>query len=289
MTDPAPDAPGSEREPDGLLDVTLVCDRRGKTRVSELVHRFPLRASAPMYLDDHDRGRAFLCVQNPTAGAFPDEDLRTVVRTRRDSRLHMTAQAATQVFAGNGTARHAYDFTVESGSVLEHLSKPVIPHSDSRYEQQMVAHVDHGGTFMAGETVAAGRLAHGDRFDFTELTRTTAIHVDGSLRARDAIRLRPQRADPAGPGMFGRHNYLSTFIVVAAETTLGDIAAGMNGLLRTRPGVVGAASLLPNAGGVGARFVSSRAPEVHSTMHELLHCARTTLFGYSTDTRRYRL
>ncbi|TYQ02050.1 UNVERIFIED_ORG: urease accessory protein [Gordonia westfalica J30] len=289
MIEPAPGAAASAREPDGLLDITLVCDRRGKTRVSDLVHRFPLRASAPMYLDDHDRGRAFVCVQNPTAGAFPDDDLRTSVHTRQDSRLYMTAQAATQVFAGTGTARHAYDFTVESGAVFEHVSKPVIPHRDSRYEQQMVAHVDSGGTFIAGETVAAGRLAHGERFDFTELTMTTTIHVDGSLRARDAIRLRPHRADPSSPGMFGRHNYLSTFIVVAAETTLGDVATDMNGLLRSRPGVVGAASLLPNAGGVGARFVSSRAPDVHSTMQELLRCTRTTLFGHPAGSRRDRL
>lgn len=230
-----------------------------------------------MYLDDIDAGRMFVCVQNPTAGAFPDDDLYTQVRAARGSRLYMTTQAATQVFAGTGTATHSYSFRIAADAYVEYIAKPLIPHTDSRYHQRIHAEVQSTGVLVIGETVAAGRLAHGEAFSFEAVRLDTTISVNATVRARDVLRLEPQSVPPNRPGIFGQHRYLSTFTAIAPAADLNQLTASLDEELRTLTGVTGAASTLPDDSGSLVRFLSDRAPVVSAAMDALTRRARFTL------------
>ncbi|GAA4989949.1 urease accessory protein UreD [Kineococcus glutinatus] len=261
--------------PESLLDIDVLRAPDGRTRVAALTQQFPQRVTAPMYLDEADRGMAFLCSQNPTGGSFPGDRLRTRVLTRGGSRLHLTGQSATQVYAG--ASSHRYEFTVAPGALLEHLPKVVIPHAGSEHDQLVRVDVAEGGTFVGWDSVAAGRIGSGERFAYTRFRSVTEVYSGGALAARDVVDLRPGGSDVLAPGALAGRDYLATFFVVTPGAPCADLAAGLHEELLRAPGVLGAVSTLPSGAGLAARLLARRAPAINAALLALWGCARRTL------------
>ena len=74
-------------------------------------------------------------------------------------------------------------------------------------------------------------------------------------------------------------NYYSTLLVVAPKRELEVLKTGFNSILRDTPGVVGAASMLPNSIGISARFLTDRAPTMQATYEALRTDVRRVVLG----------
>ncbi|UXA12792.1 urease accessory protein UreD [Mycobacterium sp. SMC-8] len=260
----------------GELDVEVVADATGRTRTSTLRQRYPQRVTTALHCDPRRPGAATLCVQSPSGGAFSDDELHTVVRCRPRSDLHLTTQAATQVFAGAGAgARHLLDFTVDCGAVLEYCPGTVIPHRDSHFRQQLDLAVTAGGVYLGWEAVASGRIAHGERFGFTCYDSAFVVRVDGCAVARDRQVIRPVEGDP---GPLVDTDYLGTFLAVTPGHDGGALLDNVRSVL---DGTAGGAGRLPRDAGVFARVAVHHAPELHRIRQQLFHAVRRTLFPES--------
>lgn len=273
----------------GALHVDLVGDPTGRTRVSRLVQQFPQRVTAPMYLDADDPHRAYLCVQNPSAGVFPGDRLSTRVTAGPGTGLYLTSQSATQVFAphagsADDVAVADFDFCVADGAVVEYVPKTVIPQSASRYRQHTSVSVETGGVFIGWESVAAGRIGHGERFRYHSYDVRTTVRCDGVVLARDRMLLRPAVADPTGSGMLCGYDYLGSMIVVAPG---GDVA-GLMELLRTADTreVLCGVSALPGGVGATVRVLAHRAPVLAEAEQALRAAAKCALARLSAPTVR---
>ncbi|SNT29704.1 urease accessory protein UreD [Rhodococcoides kyotonense] len=270
---------------EGKLAIDVVCGRNNRTRIAKLEQRFPQRITVPMYLDSEDPGMAFLCVQNPTGGAFPRDRIRTDIGVGTGCRLHLTAQSATQIYAGDELSTHDYRFTLSDGSLVEHFPKVAIPHAHSRFTQSTTIDMTGDSVFIGSESVASGRIGHGERFLYDAYKSRTAIEIDGTLQAVDNVRLEPGTR-PTGLGAVASRNYYSSFLVVAPQRDLDYLKKEFNFVLRESLDVVGAASMLPNSIGVSARFLTDRAPTTQATTHALWDVARRVLLGRSPLTPR---
>ena len=172
----------------GHLDLTCSADAAGRSHLSRQSFNAPFHISKP-YWD----GRA-LTVQviNPTAGLLAGDSLHCAVSVEAGARLNITTPSATRVFTmPEGRAEVRQHLRVARGGRLAFMPSMLVPHRGSRYRQTTRLDVAAGGELFYVETLAPGRVAHGESFEFTEVDFTTELFHDGRLNARERFRLRP--------------------------------------------------------------------------------------------------
>lgn len=259
----------------GELAIDVVADATGRTRATTLRQRYPQRVTTPLHSDAEHPGAATLCVQSPSGGAFSDDELTTIVHCNPGAHLRLTTQAATQVFAGDGPGvRHRLSFGVRGGAVLEYYPGTVIPHTGSTFTQQIAVDVERDGVYLGWEAVAAGRIAHGERFGYASYDSASVVSVDGGAVARDRQLIRPRDGN-AGSLVDG--DYVATFTAVApghpVDPLLHGIRLALDGLEECR----GGASRLPGAAGVFCRLTAAHAPALHRARCRLFEASRAEL------------
>ncbi|MFB1294820.1 urease accessory protein UreD [Mycobacterium sp. pW049] len=260
----------------GALGIDVVADASGRTRTASLRQRYPQRVTMPLYCDPEHPGAATLCVQSPSGGAFSDDDLYTTVRCGAGAHLHLTTQAATQVFAGDGPgARHHISFAVHDGAILQYYPGTVIPHTDSHFTQRIDIAVEKGGVYLGWEAVAAGRIAHGERYGYSGYDSALVVSVDGRIVARDRQLIRPQAGSDATALIDG--DYVATFLAVAPGRPVPALLDRIRSALNDADGVDGGASGLPRDAGVFVRLTAHRAPDLQRTRQQLFDAARAAL------------
>lgn len=257
----------------GALDIDVVADASGRTRTASLRQRYPQRVTMPLYCDPGHPGAATLCVQNPSGGAFSDDDLYTTVRCGEAAHLHLTTQAATQVFAGDGPgARHHVSFAVHNDAILQYYPGTVIPHTGSHFTQRIDIAVERGGVYLGWEAVAAGRIAHGERYGYSGYDSALVVGVDGLTVARDRQVIRPQSSCEATALIDG--DYVATFLAVAPGR---PVPALLDRIRQALGDADGGASALPSDAGVFARLTAHHAPDLQRARRRLFDAARAAL------------
>lgn len=251
----------------GDLTVHTLADATGTTRIAELRQRYPQRVTTALHSDADYPRAAVLCVQSPSGGTFSDDDLRTTVHCAGGTHLHMSTQAATQVFAGTGPgARHRLRFTVDRGAVLEYLPRTIIPQADSTFTQSIDVDVDEGGAYIGWDAIAAGRIAHGERFRYATIDNAFTVRVRSRVIARDRQLITAQTGLDS--------DYLATLLIVTPGLSPEPALAAVRSTLAEHPGVLGGAGELPCRAGVFARLTAHRGPELNQVLRALHTAAR---------------
>ncbi len=272
---------------DGLLALRLRRDTRGRTVIAARRQRFPLRMTVPMYLDDAERGMAFVYAQNPSGAVHAGDRLRTHVVAEPGSQVHVTTQSATKL-AGmrGGRATADLHFLVGAGAYLEHVPDPLIPQAGADYRQSVVVDVAEGGTYVGAEILAPGRLAHGERFGYDHVRLTTEIRRGERELAVDVLDLEPRRRCPRRHGLLGAQDYVVSLIVAAPEHDAGELVGRLDALLAAAPDGVGAAGALPNDAGVGARALTAGPIAARRLLRQAWTLARSELLGAAPPAAR---
>ncbi|MEV5646712.1 urease accessory protein UreD [Nocardia sp. NPDC052254] len=264
----------------GRIALEAVTDARGRTRLRSVRHSYPQRVAAPMYIDDHHRGAAYLCVQSPSGGIFSDDSLETTVTVDTGAHLILATQAATQVFAGPGPgAQHRLTFDVRDGALLEYLPKTVIPQAGSRYFQTTSVSLAGTGTVVAWDAVAAGRIAHGERFAYDRLIAATTVSVDGEITVRDRLDLHPARCGDTNVARLIGADYFATFLVLTRAAAGPAVLTAVRAAVNSMPHLTGGVSALPGGCGVITRLLADRASDLRPARHRLLSTARAAVLG----------
>jgi urease accessory protein len=265
---------------DGLLALRLRCDSRRRTVLAERRQRFPLRMTVPMYLDEQDRGMAFVYVQNPTGAVFADDRLETTVIAEVGARVHVTTQSATKLSAMDaGRATQELRFVAAPGALLEYVPDPLIPQGGADYEQRTLIEVAPGGTFVAAEIIGPGRRAHGERFAYRRLRLTSEVRREGRQLAVETLELVPGRRRPDRHGLLGGRDYLATMLVAAPEHDSDRLAARLDALVAAAPDALAAAGVLPNDAGVTVRILTDGPAAARALLRRAWALARQELVG----------
>ena len=277
---PRPDAALSGRAAGGLLELVAGVAPDGRTHLSRRSQRFPLRLTAPFYLDAAQPGMAYLYVQNPTGGLFEDDDHALTLDAEPGALVHLTTQAATKVYrAGLGCARQRVSLRVAGGAFVEYVPDPLIPHAGARLRQELVADVQPGGRLIASETVAPGRVARGEAFEYSSLSLTTRIRSGGEELAVDAVVLEPGVSDPRHAGVLGDRAYLASLFAVAPEADPEALAAAVIEATDGLPGCLVATGTLPAGAGVLTRVLAGSGIAAGRALAAAWSAARVALLG----------
>jgi urease accessory protein len=274
---------------DGLLDLHFVVAPDGRTRLAQRNMRFPLRTTAPMYLDPATRDMAFVYVQNPTGGVFPGDRLETMLALDVGARVHLTTQSATKIYGmEEAGALQSLDVRLASGSYLEVVPDLVIPQARSRYCQRLdVSMASDAGLFIS-EMIAPGRLARGERFEYAALDlRTRVLDHDGKELVADAMRFEPARRPPDRRGLIGRFSFVGTALAVAPSCDASELARAIDDACSgIGDDVVAAGCPIHGDVGVAVRVVANSHRSLRDILDVVWGVVRERLVGASPPPRR---
>jgi urease accessory protein len=265
----------------GLLELSFA-PRGGVTRVQHQYQRAPLHVYRPIYLDPGLPDMAFVFVQQFGDGFVQGDRCRIDVNCAAGSAVHITTQAATNVFAARENfATQLVNLHVGAGSVLEYLPDPVVPFRGSRLFQHLSVTAHPMSTVILGETLLPGRVARGEAHAYDLYWAETEVcRPDGMLLFADTLRLNPARGDnPTSIGLLGRHDVLATLFVVTGALAPAALVALLRAALAGCPDVLAGVSELPNDCGATVRLLGPSSKTVKLALTTAWNASRLALLG----------
>ena len=257
-------------------------------RTGHATHYRTLRQSPPWKVVrgfPRKTGECLVHLNNISGGVFGGDCLRVHGTLHRSAEAQITTTGATRLYRPRNGAHDVLlrsEFHLKEGALLEYVPDALIPYRDARATQHTTFVMEQGSTLFAWDTIAPGRVAHGERFLYEHLRLITEVNVSGRPVLLDRLLLEPRQRSMHAAAAFGRSaSYLVTFLVVqagAASQTMRSLETSLNALLgETVPAAhaeLWGASMLP-AHGVLVRGAGESALHLTGLLQTLWsHCKR---------------
>jgi urease accessory protein len=280
----------SERNPervgrDGFLRLRFA--RRGaNTILAQSRFSLPLQALTPLTLAD---GASYLMLLNPTGGVLGGDHLITEIVLEAGTHVCLTTPSATRIYrTAENPAILETTIHLGEGATLEYFPDHVIPHAGSALRQSMRIEMARGSRTILLDSMASGRVAHGEQWSFTEMDSRTEVFACGRPAYLNRTRIVPATKRPDQPGWMEKFDYMSCMGVFAdGFTRWKEVAAALNEELTSVPDIRGGATLV-SQGGCVARFLARSASDMILVNKKLWDVARGQVAGLLPfDHRKY--
>jgi len=203
----------------GHLKILCQADEAGRTYLARQSTRAPIHLSKS-YWDGRTLG---LQLVNSTAGLLSGDRVECEVRVDSGARLSVTTPSATRIFTmERDHAEVRQEFLIADGASLIFMPSPIVPHRKSRYRQQTRISVAKGGELFFVDSLAPGRVAHGEQGLFDELNFETELEYRGRLVIRERFAL---RGNSTSAQSFYACAYIVTERLDQKSTCWGEISA----------------------------------------------------------------
>jgi urease accessory protein len=270
---------------DGFLRLRFA--RRGaSTILAQSRFSLPLQALTPLTLAD---GVSYLMLLNPTGGVLGGDHLVSEIVLEAATHVCLTTPSATRIY--RTAAKPAIlETVIQLGeeATLEYLPDHVIPHAGSALRQSLRIEMARGSRAIILDAMASGRVAHGERWSFTEMDSRTEVHACGRPAYIHRARIVPVEKRPDRLGWMQEFDYISCMGLFAdGFTRWNEVSAALNEELKSVPNVRGGASVL-SRGGCVVRFLARSASDMTLVNKKLWDAAREILLHLSPfDHRKY--
>jgi urease accessory protein len=177
---------------------------------------------------------------------------------------------------------------LEEGATLEYLPDHVIPHNDSALRQSLRLEMAPGSRAIVLDAMAAGRVAHGERWVFREIDSRVDVRIQEKLTFLNRTKIVPASLSPERIGFMEDFDYIVCMGIFAAGfSDWMPVVAAMNAELATLPAVHGGASVI-SRGGCVVRFLARSAPDMTRMNQKLWDAARELVIQLPPfDHRKY--
>jgi urease accessory protein len=173
----------------------------------------PLKVVRAFTLED---GGALVHLHNVSGGVLGGDKLEHYVEVQSAARAQLTTTSATRIYRSRQNSPPSLqinEIKVGGGGLLEMLPDTLIPYRGSAYHQQtQIDLADDAGLFW-WETVAPGREARGELFDYDLLALDLRISAQGWPIAIERTRLEPHTRAMSSSARLGTFRYFSTFYI----------------------------------------------------------------------------
>jgi urease accessory protein len=280
----------SERNPervgrDGFLRLRFA--RSGSTTIlAQSRFSLPLQALTPLTLTD---GASYLMLLNPTGGVLGGDHLVTEIAQEAETHVCLTTPSATRVYrTAENPAILETVIHLGEGATLEYFPDHVIPHAGSALRQSLRIEMARGSRAIILDSMASGRVAHGERWSFTEMDSRTEVYACGRPAYINRTRIVPATNPPDRLGCMEGFDYMSC-MGLFADGFRGwkEVSAAMNAELNRMQNVLGGATLVSRCG-CAVRFLARSASDMTLANRILWDAAREILLQLSPlDQRKY--
>jgi urease accessory protein len=279
-----------ERDPervgrDGFL--RLQFERRGsRTVLAKSRFTLPLQALTPLTLDD---GTAYLMLLNPTGGVLGGDHLVTEIIQEAETHVCLTTPSATRIYRTlERSAILETTIQLGEGATLEYFPDHVIPHARSSLQQSLRMEMAAGSRAIVLDSMASGRVAHGERWSFTEMDSRMEVRMNAKPAFLNRTKISPASENPQQIGMMEEFDYMTCMGLFAEGfSDWPRVAAALQAELDRAPQVCGGVSLLSRNGCV-VRFLARTASDMICLNKKLGDAARDLVLRMAPfDHRKY--
>jgi urease accessory protein len=271
----------NEREPervgrDGFLRLRFARSR-ATTILAQSRFSLPLQALTPLTLAD---GASYLMLLNPTGGMLGGDHLITDIVQEAETHVCLTTPSATRIYrTAKEPAILETVIRLGEGATLEYFPDHVIPHLGSALRQSLRVEMARGSRAILLDSMASGRVAHGERWRFTEIDSRTEVYACGRPAYINRTRIVPAEKRPDQFGWMEEFDYLSCIGMFAdGFTRWNEVSAALNEEMKSVPNDLGGASQLSRDGCV-VRFLARSASDMTLANKKLWDAAREQLTG----------
>jgi len=268
-----------ERNPDrvgrdGFLRLRFA--QRGQdTILAQSRFSLPLQTLTPLTLAD---GAAYLMLLNPTGGVLGGDHLVTEIVQETETHVCLSTPSATRIY--RTLERPSILETVirvGEGATLEYFPDHVIPHEGSALHQSLRVEMAEGSRAIVFDSMASGRVAHGERWKFREMDSRVEVFSSGRPTYINRAKIFPALQRPDRAGWMEEFDYMGSVGFFADQySSWKEFCVAMNEELNAVPNVKGAASLLARNGCM-ARFLARSASDMTLANKRLWDAGRRTL------------
>lgn len=254
--------------------------REGRTILVRSHCTTPWHLLPPIYLDD--TGAAYTLLLNPSGGLVGGDRLSIDLRLTDDAHVIISAPSANRVYRSQGEVSvQDIDLTVGSGAVLEWFPEHTIPFAGSRFRQRLHATLAPGATLLLWDSIAAGRIARGERWAFTDLDNDIRITTASGGLLTERYRLDPQ-TDLGQVGLAEDWNYVASLFVIndaMPSDVWTRLESKVASIVDERPGLVLGGVSTPAVPGLAVKLVAKAAPDLTSMLDALWAAVRDALWN----------
>ena len=254
--------------------------REGRTILARSHCTTPWHLLPPIYLDD--TGGAYTLLLNPSGGLVGGDRLSIDLRLTDNAHVIISAPSANRVYRSQGEVSvQDIDLTVGSGAVLEWFPEHTIPFAGSRFRQRLHATLAPGATLLLWDSVAAGRIARGERWAFTDLDNDIRVTTASGGLLTERYRLDPQ-TDLGQVGLAEEWNYVASLFVIndaMSSDVWTRLESKVASIVDERPGLVLGGVSTPAVPGLAVKLVAKAAPDLTYMLEALWAAVRDALWN----------
>ncbi len=233
------------------------------------------------------QGGALVHLHNISGGVLGGDSLALNVQIAAGAYAQLTSTSATRLYRCSpqaATSTQTNIVQVQDDGLLEYLPDPLIPFAGARYRQRTQIELAPGAGLFWWETVAPGRTARGELFDYELVDISLAISAQGRPLALEHTQLEPKKRPLTALARLGTYRYFSSFYIckVGIEPARWlDLESQLNILARqlSVAGEIcwGVSTLV--AHGLAIRALSCRGTELPAGLLAFWRAARLVLYG----------
>ena len=151
----------------------------------------PVHLSKPYY-DEHT-GTLLINLSCPTAGLLSGDRMICDIEVSDEASLVVTTPGATRShYMRSGIAKVEQKFRVSDGSFLEFNPGSLILQKSTSLEQNTLIEITENAEVLYVEKILPGRLAHGEKFEFSKFSNRLRIQRDKQLILMENFILDPE-------------------------------------------------------------------------------------------------
>jgi urease accessory protein len=265
--EPSPERVGR----DGFLRLRFARSNE-RTILARSRFSLPLQILAPLALAD---GSSYLMLLNPTGGVLGGDHLVTEIVLEAGTHVCLTTPSATRIYrTAEKPAILETAIQLGEGATLEYFPDHIIPHTGSALRQSLRLEMARGSRAIILDSMASGRVAHGERWSFNEIDSRVEVYACGNPAYINRMKIAPGTKRPDQLGWMEKFDYLSCLGLFAEEiTNWKEISGALNEELKSMPSICGGATLL-SRGGCVARFLARSASDMTQANKMLWDAAR---------------
>jgi len=230
-------------------------------------------------------GEALVHLHNVSGGILDGDNLRLDINVAPRAQAQVATVGATRIHRGRTGGTGAQQETVirvGSDALLEYLPDPVIPFARSRYKQRCEVRLADAAGLIWWETISAGRIAHGERYSFEQLSSETVIYCPQTPLSAERYSLLPNPGFIESPARMGPFLYSATMYVCRVDFALRwrNLEDELNTIahsLSNTESLWGASTLAQH--GVIVRGMACRAYQISQGLHTLWRAAKESIWG----------
>ncbi|MFB5610539.1 MAG: urease accessory protein UreD [Nitrosopumilaceae archaeon] len=250
----------------GIANIELESDKNSKTFIKKLKTKSPILVQKALYNDFTNPDKAHIYLMSSAGGMLQGDILNIDIHAKENTNAFVTTQAATKIYkAENRDCRQYINIFVDKNSFLEFLPKQIIPHKDSKFLQEVSISFDNSSTLLYSEIISAGRIAHGEKFDFDSIRmKFDCRDKKGNILFSESSKFEPKNSKTKFDSLFGNQNLYCTMYVISQKIDSDRLTKSIYDFFKTNS-LIGC-SQLPNNSGVVIRILSNSIDEINESV-----------------------